>query len=261
MIKLNEDRSRLIPFFNNMHQTPLVLSYLQGHMGEGWIDRVEEPTCAQIRLGEFSIVAGAADSKEATDLVLNLPLHVNSPWFLIIPQDESWGKLISQCYPERSFKITRYAIKNDTVFPLDKLQASIAKLPAQYRITRIDEKLYNMCLQHPQLKDLCSHFSSAEDYVRRGIGYCILHDEKLICGASSYAVFDNGIELEIDTAEEYRRQGLATICASQLITECVKNGIYPRWDAASPKSLDLAKKLGYEFSHEYPAYAIKMDTN
>ncbi|MDD7004979.1 MAG: GNAT family N-acetyltransferase, partial [Clostridiales bacterium] len=40
------------------------------------------------------------------------------------------------------------------------------------------------------------------------------------------------------------------------ILECLDRGLYPSWDAQNLGSLSLAKKLGYEFSHEYPAYEI-----
>ena len=257
LIRLENDRMLIAPFFDSMDDV-LVSSYLQGHMGEGWVDSIEGPSCAQIRLGDFSIVAGNYKSKEAAPMVMNIPEQPTNPWFLIIPQNEGWCKLIEECYPERSHKLTRYALKKDTRFSLEKLQANVNKLDPQYSLASIDKSLYGQCLRHSQLRDLCSHFLSAKDYVARGLGFCILHGKKVVCGASSYAVYDDGIEIEVDTIEDYRRQGLATICASRLILECLQKGKYPKWDAASQKSLVLAEKLGYEFSHEYSAYAIEM---
>ena len=46
------------------------------------------------------------------------------------------------------------------------------------------------------------------------------------------------------------------IMGADLILECLDRGLYPSWDAQNLDSLSLAKKLGYEFSHEYPAYEI-----
>jgi len=84
-----------------------------------------------------------------------------------------------------------------------------------------------------------------------------LYNEKIICGASSYFIYNGGIEIQIDTDEEYRRQGLATVCASRLILECLQSGKHPGWDAADTRSLAFAEKLGYEFSHEYSTYAVQ----
>jgi len=259
MIDVDDNREVIASIFSNMNNTPLVLSYLQGYIGKGWADRKMNPTCAQILVGDFSILAGDSTSENADLLVFNIPSQSKYPWLLIIPQHNGWSRLIEKHYPDRNYRMTRYAIKNDTKFSIDNLQVNIKNLNSKYELLRIDERLYNLCLKHPQLKDLCSHFLSPEDYVRHGLGFCIVHNGEVVCGASSYAVYDDGIELEIDTDERYRRQGLATVCASRLIIECINTGRYPRWDAATKVSLELAKKLGYEFSHEYVAYAIKMN--
>ncbi len=67
---------------------------------------------------------------------------------------------------------------------------------------------------------------------------------ELVAGASSYAFYKGGIEVEIDTKEEERRKGLALVCAAKLILECLERGLYPSWDAHNKESLALAEKLG-----------------
>ena len=102
----------------------------------------------------------------------------------------------------------------------------------------------------------CSQFSTFNDYKIRGIGFAILHLGEFICGASSYTVYDEGIEIEIVTRQKYRHRGLAVICASKLIIECIKRGLYPSWDAANLESVALSEKLGYHFDKEYITYEI-----
>ena len=65
-----------------------------------------------------------------------------------------------------------------------------------------------------------------------------------------------GIEIEIDTREDYRRQGLAYVCGARLILECLDRGLYPSWDAQNKASVALAEKLGYHYSHTYTVYEI-----
>ncbi len=67
------------------------------------------------------------------------------------------------------------------------------------------------------------------------------------------------IEITIDTVEEERRKGLATIASAALILRCLDEGLYPSWDAQNMKSVRLAEKLGYEFDHEYTAYEVSME--
>ena len=74
----------------------------------------------------------------------------------------------------------------------------------------------------------------------------------MAAGASSYTWYRGGIEIEIDTKAEYRRQGLALCCASALLLHCLERGLYPSWDAATPISVALAEKLGYHFEPRVP---------
>lgn len=77
-----------------------------------------------------------------------------------------------------------------------------------------------------------------------------------VSGASSYSVYNGGIEIQIDTRTDYRRQGLAAAAAAGLILECLDRDLYPSWDAANLWSVALAEKLGYQFDHEYDAYHV-----
>ena len=76
-------------------------------------------------------------------------------------------------------------------------------------------------------------------------------------GASSYTSYREGIEIQIDTKEEYRRRGLAYASGAKLILECLDRGLYPSWDAENWGSVKLAEKLGYHFDYEYPAYRCR----
>lgn len=84
----------------------------------------------------------------------------------------------------------------------------------------------------------------------------VLYQGEIVSGASSYSAYRGGIEVEIDTREDFRRKGLAAVCGAQLILNCLKRGIYPSWDAHNRESLALAEKLGYAFSHSYTAYGV-----
>ena len=81
-----------------------------------------------------------------------------------------------------------------------------------------------------------------------------LYRGELVAGASSYALFPGGIEIEIATREDFRKRGLATSCAARLILRCLERGLYPGWDAANRISLHLAERLGYRFAGSYPVY-------
>ena len=40
------------------------------------------------------------------------------------------------------------------------------------------------------------------------------------------------------------------------VLQCLKEVLYPSWDAQNMISVHLAEKLGNEFDHEYTAYEV-----
>lgn len=105
-------------------------------------------------------------------------------------------------------------------------------------------------------RDFVSSFANKKQYLDLGRGIVILKDDKIVSGASSYTRYKEGIEIEVDTVESERRNHLATIACSALILRCLKENLYPSWDAQNINSVRLAEKLGYEFDHEYIAYEV-----
>ena len=105
-------------------------------------------------------------------------------------------------------------------------------------------------------RDFVSSFDSKDKYLELGRGMVILKSGRIVAGASSYTRYKEGIEIEVDTVEEERRKGLATIVSAALILRCLDEGLYPSWDAQNMNSVRLAEKLGYEFDHEYVAYEV-----
>ena len=87
----------------------------------------------------------------------------------------------------------------------------------------------------------------------------ILKSGRIVAGASSYTRYKEGIEIEVDTIEDERRKGLATIVCAALILQCLEEGLYLGWDARNMNSVRLAEKLGYEFDHEYTAYEVSAE--
>lgn len=104
--------------------------------------------------------------------------------------------------------------------------------------------------------DFCSQFENYLDYQNQAIGVAILYQGRLVSGASPYAVYNGGIEIEINTKPEYREKDLATVYGAKLILECLETNIYPNWDAHDLRSVALAEKLGYHLDVSYVTYEL-----
>ncbi|MCD7837256.1 MAG: GNAT family N-acetyltransferase [Lachnospiraceae bacterium] len=230
----------------------LIWSCLQGVMGKVYTNKPNE-NAAMAMLGDFVFFAGKPSEKFRR----YTPENCKQNFIIMVPQNDEWSALIEQVYKEKAKKVIRYAFKKEPdIFDKDKLEKVVGQLPADFEIKLIEESEFSMCQENDWSRDLVSQFEDYEMYKKLGLGVVILHNGELVAGASSYARYREGIEIEIDTRQDYRRKGLAYISGAKLILECLNRNLYPSWDAQNLWSVALAEKLGYHFSHEYTAYEI-----
>lgn len=217
------------------------------------MEDLENPASAAAVLGDFTFFAGTPNE----ELVLRKPGNMRRDFMIMVPQNDAWAKMIEYCMGKKARKVTRYAFKKEPdVFEREKLEQIVKAMPPEYTLKMMDEEIYWWCRDKAWCKDWVSQYESYEMFQKLGLGVVILIDGVPVSGASSYASYKGGIEIEIDTKEEYRRKGLARICGAKLILECLKRGLYPSWDAQNLKSAALAEKLGYHFECEYTAYEV-----
>lgn len=155
-------------------------------------------------LGDFSFFAGVPDT--ALLDAVSVPL--------LVPQNDIWTDAIASHLGPRVQPVIRYATRKDTVFDREILQTYAHSLSKSYTIRIISQELYDLCWKNSWSRDLVSQYPTWESYRDLGLGVAVLRDSALVAGASSYASFDGGIEIEIDTKPEERRRGLARACGA-----------------------------------------------
>lgn len=233
-------------------QESLIWSCLQNVMGTLYVDAPERPASAMITLGDFCYLAGKPDKGFFS--------HLPPRDVILVPRDGQWNGLIESYYGKKAIKVTRYAIKKEPgIFDKEKLQAAVETLAEGYTLKMIDENLFSYCQKTAWCQDWVRQYDTYTMYEKYGLGAVALKDGVPVSGASSYASYLGGIEIEIITHEHHRRRGLAYACGAKLILECLKRDWYPSWDARTKWSVALAEKLGYHFDHGYTAYEIKKD--
>lgn len=243
-------KGKVKKIFGNWSET-IIWSCIQGIMGEIHTNSTEDAVMAI--LGDFAFYAGVPNE----ELIRFKPESCEQDFIIMVPQNDEWAELIEKYYGDKAKKVTRYAIKKEKdVFDACKLEQAILRLPKDYELKSLGEHEYDLCRNNRWAYDLVSQFKDYDSYKKLGLGVVVLKDGELVAGASSYSRYNEGIEIEIDTREDYRRRGLAYVCGAKLILECLEKRLYPSWDAQNKWSLDLAEKLGYHFSHEYTAYEI-----
>lgn len=241
------------PLFDGWEET-MIWSCLQGVMGKLYANAPENPTAAMAIIADFAFFAGEPD----TELAFYKPDWFAQDFTILVPQNDAWKKLLLHCYGVKATPVIRYAFyKEPNIFDTKKLEQIVCDLPAGCELSLIDERLYKMCKTEAWSTDLVSQFADYKTFHRLGLGVVLHKDHVILSGASSYTRYREGIEIQIDTREEYRRQGFARLCGAKLILECRKHKLYPSWDAQNPASAALAQELGYRFSHTYTAIEIR----
>lgn len=247
------DRALLAPLFEGWPET-MIWSWRDGCMGRAFAPAGPAPRSGLIAVGDFRFFAGEACPELAAWKPPSSPAFV-----LLAPQNEAWAKAIRGAFGARARPHTRYAFhKSAAGFDRAALARFAAALPAGYELRPIGSGEYRQALAADWgAADLCSQFRDFQDYCRRGLGFAALWGGELAAGASSYTVYKGGIEIEIDAHPAHRRKGLARALAARLMLECLDRGLFPSWDAHTPASAALAKRLGYRFDREYLSFVLE----
>lgn len=251
MITRLENPAEAAELFGSFEDT-MVLSCLSGIMG-GVYAVAEWPLCsAAAVLGDFAFFAG-----QPSEELLRFRPEGRS-YILLTPQNDAWAVEIRRVFGKTASPRTRYAFEHSAEgFVPKDLREMAERLPEGVTLSPIDEALYRRCLSEEWTRDFVSNYGTSEDFARMGLGFVALRGEELLAGASSYSSYPGGIEIEIDTRKDQRRQGLARACGARLMLECLERGLFPSWDAANKTSAHLAETLGYRFREEYVIYELE----
>ena len=252
MLEVCADQMRYI---SRLFESGMALSCIQGHGGRAWANCLSTPDCACIVTLDFCTFAGDHRSTDAPDLIRRAIAESVDAELIMYGGTDGWDALIERVCPQAK-RIIRYAVNKSGAFARELLEEYVRCLPGGYVLRVIDADIYPMIDQNPQMRDLLTRYTCAEEYLKNELGFCVMYDGEVVCGAAPYLLYDSGIEIQIDTHPSHQRRGLALACASKLILTCMERGIEPCWDAASIASLELAKKLGYAFVREYFVYEI-----
>lgn len=247
-----EDLSKIHSLYEGWDES-MIWSCFQNVMGEAYADDPEKPQSVIVHVNCFAFAAG----KPNEALVADWHHEKVDSFAIITARDVSWNRIFEEVGEEKSRCVERYAIKKERdIFDTERLSTIVEQLNKEYELKTIDKDIYDQCKKYDWAVDFVQGYKTYEEYRKYGLGIVAIHNGDIVSGASSYSSYIGGIEVEVDTREDYRRKGLATVCAAKLILECLKRNLYPSWDAQNKWSVALAEKLGYHYSHTYTAYEM-----
>ncbi len=248
MIKLNNNEMNKIEHLFNDIKFYMGKSVLDGLMGEAYTDNLENPTIAYLLVRQYCFINGNSNSVLAKQVLKTLPKTCKR----IIAKD-NWNNVIESTYNDFE-KSNRYSLKKEKdIFNKQRLKEFCKNLSSEYEVKTIDERIYKLIKADDEDP---KQMKITDDYMNKGIGVCCFRDDEIVGICSSNIIYKDGIEINIRVKEGYKHKGIGTAMASKLILMCLEKGIYPSWDAANLTSLELAKKLGYNYDSEYTIYKI-----
>ena len=238
--------------FRNVKRVDIAIdSVIEGQMGKSFTDDPANPTAFKLQIGPFCYYAGDFESKRAVDLIRSL-----DPYSLVMAYPIEWIDIARELYGDKLIQFPRYSFSSENL-SLGHICDLLHKSPFRSQIVRIDENCLNQLSSESDHFIDISAFESIEDFLDRGMGYCLTDKHMLIAGAYASLVSNTGIEVSIYVMPEYRRKGIATALACALIKDCLEHNACPHWDAANIESCKLAEKLGYVQNGIYEAFFLK----
>lgn len=228
----------------------LIDAAIHGYHGKILADSAKNPKVCQINVSFFTYFAGDANCEVAKEIVKNIPIGT-----VVVASNKNWENLIKKIHQNHYQEFKRFSFTHEGI-DINELDKLIAKLPKKYTIKRIDRTLAEKIIKEPWCDGLVSNFKDIDEFLAKGLGFCVLDGEKIISGASSFIYYNGGYEVEIDTHKDYQRQHLATSVGAKFIKHCLSNNFTPHWDAENEHSMKIAEKFGFKIDREYNSIEI-----
>jgi GNAT superfamily N-acetyltransferase len=249
-IPVIDRRSLKVLFESCRYDRVIIDGILEGSFGRAYADSASAPTVSRLDSGSFTVLAGDPNADAAVALVRLAPICY------VTPQTDEWRAALQQ---EFGPDMTVLSFTDFSHAELDRehLVGLTETLQSSFELKAIDRELAEVMTFQMGNEYFFENFNSITDFLDRGMGYCIVHRNKIVSCAMSMARSRQAIDIDIVTMPDHRKQGLATVAAARLVLRCLEAGIEPRWLAANRASERLAIKLGYLEGESYETLAIQ----
>jgi RimJ/RimL family protein N-acetyltransferase len=227
---------------------PALWAVLQGrHAGRAYVDDLQRPKQCVLRTEAQLTYASRNISPEFLSEVIEYLRTTQCIW-LIRAQGDPTAPKGYQIIPRLEFY--------DNDIHSHRLGDLRGQLPDGHEIRRIDRNLLDRCEWRDDMAFYCG---SLENFLRHGVGLCLMHGDEILVEAYASALGDPMAEIGAITHEPYRGRGYATITVAFLIEALEQRGYQPYWscDLDNPASVHVARKLGFRFEKPYEIWEYK----
>ena len=224
-----------------------IRSVLELGRGKVLVDNLESTHVAALVFKPLVFLAGDSQHPAAADYVSSIP-----PLHLMVAPDEDWESLIRKCLGSKLLVQKRTRLSPATL-DLERIRSIKRNIPEGFKIQRMDSGIVER-LDENMRRPIEFFFDGTGGFTEEAIGYCVVRDDTIASIAYTAFPFVEEFEIQVETAELYRRKGLAMVACAALIEDALERGLVPNWDAANDASVRLALKLGYSNPDRWYAY-------
>ncbi|MCU0523187.1 MAG: GNAT family N-acetyltransferase [Anaerolineae bacterium] len=240
----------------------LIAALLEGnHTGRVFVNAQtpSAPATALVALTcEFNYVLGRADDAESNGAIRALlwgGLDPQAEYVVAFPTSDAWKSVLETIFADA--QELHHGARDEYDFDLARFVAAHrgwrSRIPAGYEVLP-----YNAALAEGQgFEDF---WGSIEAFLAWGVGVAVVKDDEPVSRCHTVMVGAGEAEISIETAELYRRQGLATLAACAFIERCLEVGLRPAWSNwdYNKASRKLAEHLGFVHRGVTPALIAKV---
>ncbi|MDP4203460.1 MAG: GNAT family N-acetyltransferase [Bacteroidota bacterium] len=237
--------------------------------GKVFVDNPDNPTTFYIlHPYSMSLLFGNVDNTEFNSALvaylLNTDKHRQTFEWLQAPE-KKWQAFLSDTFGDRFVAVeeNRGAV-NDKIeittrvnfkFNKEKFEAISAMTPVDKQVVRTDTAHYD-AIQGAVIPE--NFWNNRDDFFENGVGFTSLSDNEVASTAFSSFIFDDTLEIGIETAQPYKGKGYAFAACSALINYCIEKNYEPVWSCKKDNigSYRLACRLGFEPTLTLPFYRL-----
>ena len=258
MIELNNSQFEAAEaLFRATSYGSLAAGTLNGsHPGRVLVDRLPHPqsalVCTRAGMGYYFLAGQPEDTfvqalpeRFEQDLLPAQKTAQDNPEILIFFPDTAWKELLFDAFREHKPILIhkKRMVLNPAARQMDLYTED--PLPPGMQIYDYTQDILD---KYPALaEEAVFLYGSTDSFLKEGLGVCILDGDVL--ASQCYSVFTGAgeVEISIATAPEYRKRGLARICARAFLKASLEHGLNPIWGCwpENITSIHLAARLGF----------------
>ncbi|KOS62865.1 GNAT family N-acetyltransferase [Lysinibacillus agricola] len=206
----------------------------------------------QTKAGIYFVHGDSSSEKVISKLAALLKESiVESKRFTLFSYSDEWSAKIEQRLNNYVNKLERYNFS----FDINAYNNREKRDSLDYECIKIKQHQIDHSLEFDN-QYYEEYWGSTDDFLEKGFGFCLQHENKIISEAVSIFKSHQFAEIDIITDSNYRGKGLAGFIVEKFIDDCLLNDLQPCWDCDIDNhgSYHLGAKLGFTNPVKYTVF-------